>query len=144
MINFKYLTLTIFRILKYLISNTKRYSNILLLLIFLIDPDLENIKRVEGLGISSVELHTGQYANANLEEERQYLDKIAEVTCYAKNNGMSVRAGHGLTYSKVKSLLDISGIEELNIGHFIIGEAIFKGLDNVIYKMLELIKKKNK
>ncbi len=109
-----------------------------------IDPDLENIKRAEDLGIRAVELHTGQFANANLEEEGHYLNKISETTIYAKNNGISVRAGHGLTYSKVKSILDIPEIEELNIGHFIIGEAIFNGLDNVIYKMLDLIKKKNK
>ena len=59
---------------------------------------------------------------------------------YAINNGMSVRASHGLNFNKVKNLLSIRGIEELNIGHFIIGEAIFSGLDRVIKNMLALIK----
>ena len=50
-------------------------------------------------------------------------------------------AGHGLTFDKVKKIVAIPGIEELNIGHFIIGEAIFYGLENVILKMLKLMKK---
>ena len=58
------------------------------------------------------------------------------------NNNISVRAGHGLTFENVKNIIKISGIEELNIGHFIIGEAIFYGLENVILKMIKLMKKK--
>ena len=105
-----------------------------------IDPDLDIIKRAQDLGVEAIELHTGQYANATLDYEQNYLDKIIEATNYAINNGMSVRAGHGLNFNKVKNLLNIRGIEELNIGHFIIGEAIFSGLDRVIKNMLELIK----
>ena len=107
-----------------------------------IDPDLDIIKRTQDLGIEAIELHTGQYANSSLENEQNYLDKIAEATNYALTNGMSVRAGHGLNFSKVKTLLNIKGIEELNIGHFIIGEAIFSGLESVIKNMLNLIKNK--
>ena len=106
-----------------------------------IDPDLDIIKRTQDLGIEAIELHTGQFANSSLDNEQNYLDKIAEATNYALTNGMSVRAGHGLNFSKVKTLLNIKGIEELNIGHFIIGEAIFSGLESVIKNMLNLIKK---
>ena len=62
----------------------------------------------------------------------------------AINNQISVSAGHGLNFDNVKDIIKISGIKELNIGHFIIGEAIFYGLENVILKMLSLMKKKKK
>ena len=85
-----------------------------------------------------MEIHTGSYAN---NKKNNYLREIKSVVKVAMNNNISVRAGHGLNFDNVKNIVKISGIEELNIGHFIIGEAIFDGLENVIAKMLKLMKK---
>ena len=59
---------------------------------------------------------------------------------FSLNEKIRISAGHGLTFDKVKNIVSIKGIDELNIGHFIIGEAIFYGLENVIIKMLKMIK----
>ncbi len=107
-----------------------------------IDPDKENINRAKDLGVGAVELHTGEFANALFEKEEHHLNKLLDATNFAMAKGVKVRAGHGLNFDKVKKLLNISGIEELNIGHFIVGEAIFMGLEHVINDMLKLIKKK--
>ena len=109
-----------------------------------LDPNIENIKRLNDLGLNAVEFHTGEFANANKEEEKFFLDNIEKVTNFAITRGISIRAGHGLNFQKVKKLLNISSIEELNIGHFIIGEAIFIGLENVIKEMLALINESKK
>ena len=104
-----------------------------------IDPNLDNIDLVKKLGINSVEIHTGNYANASQKDEMVYLEEIKSIVEFAKSNKIKVSAGHGLTFDKVKRIIAINGIEELNIGHFIIGESIFYGLENVIVKMLKLM-----
>ena len=105
-----------------------------------IDPDLQNIEKVKDLNITSVEIHTGKYANAVSKDEDFFLDEIKKMVEFSLNEKIRISAGHGLTFDKVKNIVSIKGIEELNIGHFIIGEAIFYGLENVIIKMLKMIK----
>ncbi|MEC8099832.1 MAG: pyridoxine 5'-phosphate synthase [Pseudomonadota bacterium] len=107
-----------------------------------IDPVPANIKEVKKLGVKAVEIHTGSYASTQNKKSDIQLKKIQSIVKIALNNNISVRAGHGLTFENVKNIIKISGIEELNIGHFIIGEAIFYGLENVILKMIKLMKKK--
>ena len=107
-----------------------------------IDPNLDNIDLVKKLWINSVEIHTGNYANASQKNEMVYLEEIKSMVELAKSNKIKVSAGHGLTFDKVKRIIAINGIEELNIGHFIIGESIFYGLENVIVKMLKLMRNK--
>lgn len=105
-----------------------------------IDPEKENIEKVKKLNINSVEIHTGEYANAKESEEYKFLDDIKNLTNLALKENIRISAGHGLTFEKVKKIVLIKGIDELNIGHFIIGESIFYGLENVIKKMLNTIR----
>ena len=105
-----------------------------------IDPNTHSVELSKKLGIKAIELHTGCFANASSKKEKMELDKIIKTTDYAINENFSVRAGHGLTYDKVIEILKVKNIEELNIGHFLIGEAIFDGLEKVVKKMKYLIK----
>ena len=70
----------------------------------------------------------------------KYLEEIKTLAKMALKENIRISAGHGLNYDKVKKIISIQGIEELNIGHFIIGESIFFGLENVILKMINIIK----
>ncbi len=106
-----------------------------------LDPNIENVELCLKLNVKAIEFHTGDFANAkNLDENKHYEDLVS-VTNVASHEGISIRAGHGLTYEKVKKILSIKSIEELNIGHFIIGEAIFYGLEKVVEKMKKIISK---
>lgn len=107
-----------------------------------IDPNFSSIRLCEELGVKAIELHTGSFANADTNNELFELEKISRASDFASKSNFSVRAGHGLNYEKVKKIIKISKIEELNIGHFIIGESIFKGLDNVIKEMRNIISEK--
>lgn len=106
-----------------------------------IDPDLEQIKATHDLGIKNIELHTGHYANATTQFERnKFLNKIIEATRYAKKLGINVFAGHGLDYENIKEIRKIKEIEEYNIGYSIICQALFIGLDKAVRKMKALVK----
>ena len=105
-----------------------------------IDPKKEQIDASHDLGVDSVEIHTGQYANAvkgsTIEVEYK---RIHEAIQYASSTGLTVNAGHGLTYQNVKRIADIPGVEELNIGHSIISRAVLVGINTAVREMLELI-----
>ncbi|MGH6828150.1 MAG: pyridoxine 5'-phosphate synthase [Rhizomicrobium sp.] len=87
------------------------------------------------LGAPVVELHTGAYANANGAERQRLLARIREAAEYGTSLGLEVHAGHGLTYDNVQPVAALPQIRELNIGHFLVGEAIFEGLAAAIQKM---------
>ncbi len=106
-----------------------------------IDPDKDQLIATQKLGVKTIEFHTGSYANAftkrnNVELE---LKKITESTTFATKLGLNCHAGHGLTYDNVGAILSINDIVELNIGHFIIANSIFNGLENSILKMRNII-----
>ncbi len=106
-----------------------------------VDPDLEQIKASAKAGADYVELHTGKYAettDAGGQEEE--LEKIQSMAFAGTKLGLGVSAGHGLNYLNVKEIAKLDKIEELNIGHSIIGRAIFVGLDRAIREMIELIR----
>jgi len=105
-----------------------------------IEPDLNQINSLKSLGIRTLEFHTGSYADAKkLNIMKQKLFLIQEAVQYATQLGFDCHAGHGLNYDNVSNIASIKEIKELNIGHFIIGEAIFSGLKNSISKMKEII-----
>ena len=106
-----------------------------------LDPTIENIKYCNSMGVNAIEFHTGEFANSDSNNEKRYIDKLDYVANDALSKGISVRAGHGLTYEKVKKIIHINNLEELNIGHFIIGEAIFYGLEKVVKKMKRIMSK---
>jgi len=82
-----------------------------------------------------VELHTGRYCDTEGEERAAELARIAEMAALAAKNGLEPHAGHGITYDNVGPIAAIPQIAELNIGHFLIGEAIFRGLHESIAEM---------
>ena len=104
-----------------------------------IDANLKQIEAAKLSGAPAIELHTGHYADATSEEESdRLLGKMISAAEYADGLGLQVNAGHGLTQQNIKPVAAIPQIKELNIGHAIIGDAIFVGLDKVIeeYKRL--------
>lgn len=91
------------------------------------------------LGVPVVEFHTGEYAHAEGEARAVELKRIADMAALAAKNGIEPHAGHGLTYENVAAVAAIPQLAELNIGHYLIGEAIFEGLEPAVLKMRELM-----
>jgi pyridoxine 5-phosphate synthase len=100
-----------------------------------IEPDRKQIDAARALGAPVVELHTGAYANATGEARAKILKHIHNGAEFGADIGLEIHAGHGLTYGNVAAIAAIPHIRELNIGHFLIGEAIFTGLATAIAEM---------
>jgi pyridoxine 5-phosphate synthase len=104
-----------------------------------IEPDPAQVEAAIRLGAPVVEFHTGRYAHLDGAARAGELARIAEAAALAAKNGIEPHAGHGLTYDNVAPVAAIPQIAELNIGHFLIGEAIFEGLDASVRRMLALM-----
>src|SRR5579864_1469751 len=104
-----------------------------------VEPDKVQLDAAKALGAPVVELHTGAYCDAAGREREDLLHKLGEGAAYAASLGLEVHAGHGLTFDNVKPIAAIPEIRELNIGHFLVGEAIFVGLENSIRRMRALM-----
>ncbi|MGB8602665.1 MAG: pyridoxine 5'-phosphate synthase [Rhizomicrobium sp.] len=102
-----------------------------------IEPDKRHLDASRAMGAPVVELHTGAYSNASGAEQDALLHKVAEAARYGVSIGLEVHAGHGLTYDNVKPVAALKEISELNIGHYLVGEAIFVGLEASIRGMRE-------
>ena len=102
---------------------------------FFVEPDLVQLDAAVELGAPVVELHTGAYCEADGGARERELARIVEAAAHAETVGLECHAGHGLTYESVVPIVAISTIVELNIGHFLIGEAIFGGLESSIKRM---------
>ena len=100
-----------------------------------IEPDPRQIEAALQLGAPVVELHTGRYAELEGEARAGELRRLADAAALAAKNGIEVHAGHGLTYDNVAPVASIPQVRELNIGHFLVGEAIFVGLDASVRRM---------
>jgi len=104
-----------------------------------IEPDPAQIEAALRLGAPVVELHTGRYCELEGEAQTAELRRIADAAALAAKNGIEVHAGHGLTFDNVVPIAAIPQLAELNIGHFLIGEAIFDGLAPVVKRMRDLM-----
>lgn len=104
-----------------------------------IAPEPRQIEAAMQLGAPVVELHTGEYAHAEGEARAVELRRIADMAALAAKNGIEPHAGHGLTFENVSAIAAIPQLAELNIGHYLIGEAIFTGLAPAVLKMRELM-----
>lgn len=104
-----------------------------------IEPDPAQIEAALRLGAPVVELHTGRYCELEGEAQTAELRRIADAAALAAKNGIEVHAGHGLTFDNVVPIAAIPQLAELNIGHFLIGEAIFDGLAPVVQRMRDLM-----
>ena len=102
-----------------------------------IEPDAAQIDAAIRLGAPVVELHTGRYAELEGEARTAELRRLSDAAALAAKNGIEVHAGHGLTFDNVGPIAAIPQVVELNIGHFLIGEAVFLGLDGAVRRMRE-------
>lgn len=100
-----------------------------------IEPASAQIEAAIRLGAPVVELHTGKYAELSGDAQAEELRRLADAAALAAKNGIEVHAGHGLTYDNVAPIAAIPQVRELNIGHFLIGEAIFVGLTESVRRM---------
>ena len=103
-----------------------------------IDPDLTTIDRAAALGVTAIELHTGRYAHTWAKSDRA-LDALRRAAAHARSRGLAVHAGHGLTYNNVQPVAAIAEIEELNIGHSIVANSIYLGIERAVRKMRDLV-----
>jgi len=106
-----------------------------------VEPKIRDIKKTKELGADCVELHTGKFCNLfnlNKDFSKEFI-KIKKSSNFANKIGLEVHAGHGLTYQSAKMIAKIKNIRELNIGHFIISEAIFVGLKRAILKFKKFL-----
>jgi len=108
-----------------------------------IAADARQIEAAHRIGAPVIELHTGAYCDAHaegrLEDRDAELARLADMAAFAQSLGLEVHAGHGLTYDTVGPIAAIPQVRELNIGHFLIGEAIFLGLTPAIAEMRRLM-----
>lgn len=104
-----------------------------------IAPEVRQLDAAIRLGAQVVEFHTGEYAHASGEARAVELKRIADMAALAARNGIEPHAGHGLTYDNVQAIAAIPQLAELNIGHYLIGEAVFVGLENAVVRMRELM-----
>jgi len=104
-----------------------------------IEPAFAQLDAAVAIGAPVVELHTGSYANLQGAERKAELGRLRDAAAYCDEIGLECHAGHGLTFDNVVPIAAISQVAELNIGHFLIGEAIFGGLDSTIKRMRALM-----
>ncbi len=108
-----------------------------------IAADRRQIEAAARIGAPVIELHAGPYCDAHAEgrfdERDAELERLREMSVFGHSLGLEVHAGHGLTYDTVAPVAAFPEVMELNIGHFLVGEAIFSGLDSAIRRMRELM-----
>ena len=108
-----------------------------------IAADKRQIEAAHRIGAQVIELHTGAYCDAfaegDMDGHEREMDALREMSTFAHDLGLEVHAGHGLTYDTVKPIAAFPEVMELNIGHFLIGESIFLGLEPAIHEMRRLM-----
>jgi pyridoxine 5-phosphate synthase len=122
----------------------ERLSEVGIRVSLFIDPDTGQLEAAQTLGVPVVELHTGAYCDAFLEDRggtrtQAELERLVAAAEVAGKLGLECHAGHGLTFDTVGAVAAIPNVVELNIGHFLVGEAIFCGLDSSIKRMRSLM-----
>ena len=127
------------KFLKKIITKLKKNNSRVSLFI---EPTIKDIKTSKYLGVNGIEFHTGKICNLINKKKsfKSELSKINKAVNYATELGLDVHAGHGLTYKSTKIISKIKKIKEFNIGHFLIGEAIYIGLPAVINRFKKILK----
>ena len=134
-LNLNYKKVFLKKIIKRLKKNKSRVS-------LFIEPNLSDIKKAKLLNVDCIEIHTGKICNLINKNKnfKNELDKIKKAVKFGNSLNLEIHAGHGLTYKSAKILSKIKGIQEFNIGHFLIGESIFIGLSKSIKKFIKIVK----
>ncbi|MDC0385245.1 pyridoxine 5'-phosphate synthase [Pelagibacteraceae bacterium] len=125
--------------LKILIKKLKKNKSRISLFI---EPSLKDLEQAKKLNADCVEIHTGKLCNL-INKKKNYkneLNRIQKAVHKGVKLGLEVHAGHGLTFNSAKILSKIKGIQEFNIGHFLIGESIFEGMPLIIKKFKKILK----
>ena len=125
--------------LKILIKKLKKNRSRISLFI---EPSLKDLLKAKKLNADCVEIHTGKLCNL-INKKKNYkmeLTRIQKAVIKGNELGLEVHAGHGLTFTSAKILSKIKGIQEFNIGHFLIGESIFEGMPSIIRKFKKILK----
>lgn len=105
-----------------------------------IDPDQAALDHTKEMGAQAVELHTGEYANAEDDDSRgRELKRLQTAARHGRSIGLAVHAGHGLTYENVVPVAAIAEIEELNIGHSVVARAVLVGMERAVKEMKEIV-----
>ena len=121
--------------ISYIIKKLKNYN---IKVSLFVDPCIKQITACKELKVFSVELHTGEFCENKRNKKKEFL-QIKKCAEFTKKNNLECHAGHGLNYENVGPVAAILNLVELNIGHFLIGEAVFTGLDLSIKRMRTLI-----
>ena len=125
--------------LKRLINNLKKRK---IRISLFIEPNLKDINEAKNLNADCIEIHTGKICNL-INKNKNITAELLRIKKAVKEGnklGLEVHAGHGLTFKSAKILTKIEGIEEFNIGHFLIGESIFEGMSSVIKTFKKILK----
>ena len=125
--------------LKKLIHNLKKRK---IRISLFIEPNLKDINEAKNLNADCIEIHTGKICNL-INMNKNFTNELKRIKKAVKEGnklGLEVHAGHGLTFKSAQILTKVKGIEEFNIGHFLIGESIFEGMSSVIKSFKKILK----
>ncbi len=126
-------------LLKKLITNLKKKK---IRISLFIEPNLKDINEAKNLNADCIEIHTGKICNL-INMNKNFTNELKRIKKAVKEGnklGLEVHAGHGLTFKSAQILTKVKGIEEFNIGHFLIGESIFEGMASVIKSFKKILK----
>jgi len=123
-----------------LIDIRKRIKNEGILFSLFVDPDINQLDACKEVEADSIEINTGNYSElVTPKDVETELLRIQKASKYASNMGLRVFAGHGLNYDNVKPIVAIPEVEELNIGHFLVAQSIYVGMENAVKQMIKII-----
>ena len=123
-----------------LIDIRKRIKNEGILFSLFVDPDINQLDACKEVEADSIEINTGNYSQlVTPKDVETELLRIQKASKYASNMGLRVFAGHGLNYDNVKPIVAIPEVEELNIGHFLVAQSIYVGMENAVKQMIKII-----
>jgi len=124
-----------------LLEIQKKINNEGILFSLFVDPDIGQIEACKQAKADSIEINTGFYSElTDPDQIETELLRIQKASKYASNIGMRVFAGHGLNYDNVKAIAAIPEIEELNIGHFLVAQSVYMGMEKAVKTMIQIIK----
>ena len=123
-----------------LIDIRKKIKNEGILFSLFVDPDINQLEACKEVEADNIEINTGNYSELVASKDvKTELLRIQKASKYASDMGLRVFAGHGLNYDNVKAIVAIPEVEELNIGHFIVAQSVYVGMENAVKRMIQII-----
>ena len=118
----------------------KKIKNEGILLSLFVDPDINQLEACKEVEADSIEINTGNYSELVASKDvKTELLRIRKASKYASDIGLRVFAGHGLNYDNVKAIVAIPEVEELNIGHFLVAQSVYVGMESAVKRMIQII-----